>query len=143
MHFEDPGLRVWGDKQRLEQVFTNLLTNSIKFTAIGGRISVSGRRVGDKVEIQVTDTGVGIDPHLLQQVFEPFSQLRPKRDEALGGLGLGLSISRELVLLHAGSIEASSAGPGHGSTFTVMLPISAAVADKPKAELDSAAPTRR
>jgi signal transduction histidine kinase len=143
LHLEDPGLRVWGDKQRLEQVFTNLLTNSIKFTPIGGRIRVAGLRNGDKVEIHVTDTGVGIDPDLLQQVFEPFSQLRPKRDEALGGLGLGLSISRELVLLHAGSIEASSAGPGRGSTFAVMLPISAAVTDKPKAEHDSAAPTRR
>jgi signal transduction histidine kinase len=141
-HLDDPGLRVWGDRQRLEQVFTNLLTNAIKFTSSGGRITLSGRRVGDKVEVVVTDTGVGIDPHLLQQIFEPFSQGRPDRDEGLGGLGLGLSITRELVLLHAGTIDASSAGPGHGSTFIVRLPVSAAVADKPAAEQTQSAPIR-
>jgi len=133
---DDPGLRVWGDNLRLQQVFINLLTNSIKFTPKGGRITVSGRRVDEKAEVQVEDNGAGIDPNLLQQIFEPFAQGLPVRDEALGGLGLGLSITREIVLLHAGSIEASSAGPGRGSTFTVRLPVSAARADTGGAERD-------
>src|SRR5206468_4731185 len=105
----------------------NLLTNALKFTAEGGRITVRGRRVADLVEIAVEDNGAGIDPHLLREVFEPFTQSHPARDTALGGLGLGLSITREIVLLHAGTIEASSAGPGRGSTFTVRLPVSAAL----------------
>jgi signal transduction histidine kinase len=125
---DDPGLRVWGDNQRLQQVFTNLLTNSIKFTPQGGRVSVRGRRTDDLVEIQFEDNGAGIDPRQLEAVFEPFSQGQPGRDAALGGLGLGLSIAREIVLLHAGTIEAASAGPGRGSAFTVRLPVSAAVA---------------
>ena len=122
----EPGLRVWGDNQRLQQVFTNLLSNAIKFTPYGGRISVHGRRDGELVEIAVQDNGAGIDAHMLHEVFEPFGQGHPTRDAALGGLGLGLSITREIVLLHAGTIEASSAGPGRGSTFTVRLPVSAA-----------------
>jgi signal transduction histidine kinase len=134
---DDPGLRVWGDNQRLQQVFINLLTNSIKFTPKGGRITVSGRRVDEKVEVQVEDNGAGIDVSLLQQIFEPFAQGLPARDEALGGLGLGLSITREIVLLHAGSIEASSAGQGRGSTFTVRLPVSAALADQGGADRGS------
>jgi signal transduction histidine kinase len=134
---DDPGLRVWGDNQRLQQVFVNLLTNAIKFTPKGGRITMTGRRVDDRVELRVEDNGAGIDPNLLQEVFEPFAQGRPIRDEALGGLGLGLSITREIVLLHAGTIDASSAGPGHGSTFTVRLPVSAALADKGVAEHDT------
>jgi signal transduction histidine kinase len=137
LELDDPGLRVWGDNQRLQQVFVNLLTNAIKFTPKGGRITVSGRRVDEKVEIQVQDNGAGIDANVLQNVFEPFAQAHAIRDEALGGLGLGLSITREIVLLHAGSIDASSAGPGHGSTFTVRLPVSAALADKGGADRDA------
>jgi len=128
LDIDDPGLRVWGDNQRLQQVFTNLLSNSIKFTPRGGHIIVRARRHDEIAEIAVEDTGVGIDPHLLREVFEPFAQSHPARDGALGGLGLGLSITREIVLLHAGTIEASSAGPDRGSTFTVRLPVSAATA---------------
>jgi signal transduction histidine kinase len=130
LNLVDPGLRVWGDNQRLQQVFTNMLSNSIKFTPHGGRIVVRGRRNGNVVEIEVEDTGVGIDQHLLQEVFEPFAQGHPARDAALGGLGLGLSITREIVLLHAGTIEAQSDGAGRGSTFIVRLPVSAATADQ-------------
>jgi len=125
----DPGMRVWGDNQRLQQVFTNLLTNSVKFTPAGGRVAVHGRRDGDLVEVAVEDNGVGIDNQRLHDVFEPFTQSHPARDGALGGLGLGLSISREIVALHAGTIEATSTGPGRGSTFIVRLPVSAAIAD--------------
>jgi two-component system CheB/CheR fusion protein len=130
LNLADPGLRIWGDNQRLQQVFTNLLGNAIKFTPEGGRITVRGRRDGDLVEIAVEDNGQGIDPHRLQEVFEPFTQSDGARDAALGGLGLGLSITREIVLLHAGTIEASSARLGRGSTFTVRLPVSAATADQ-------------
>jgi signal transduction histidine kinase len=133
----DRGLRVWGDTHRLQQVFTNLLANAIKFTPYGGRITVRGRRRDDVVEIAVEDNGAGIDPHLLQEMFEPFAQAHPARDTALGGLGLGLTITREIVLLHAGTVEAASAGPGHGSTFTVRLPVSAAVTER-HASRDSA-----
>jgi two-component system CheB/CheR fusion protein len=126
----DPGMRIWGDNQRLQQVFTNLLTNSVKFTPAAGRIAVRGRRDGDLVEVAVEDSGVGIDPRRLRDVFEPFTQSHPARDGALGGLGLGLSISREIVLLHAGTIEGMSDGPGRGSTFIVRLPVSAAIADR-------------
>jgi signal transduction histidine kinase len=142
LRLEDPGLRVWGDNQRLQQVFTNLLTNSIKFTAKGGRITVRGRRIDDLVEVEVEDNGAGIDPRQLQEVFEPFSQGQPTRDAALGGLGLGLSIAREIVLLHAGSIEATSRGHGLGSTFTVRLPVSAAVTTPATAEPDTAGEKR-
>ena len=130
LDLSDPGLRVWGDNLRMQQVFTNLLSNSIKFTPRGGRIAVRTRRDGELVEIAVEDNGVGIDRHLLHEVFEPFAQGHPARDGALGGLGLGLSITREIVLLHAGTIEASSGGPERGSTFTVRLPVSAAIADR-------------
>ena len=126
----DPGFRVWGDNQRLQQVFTNLLTNSIKYTQQGGRITVHARRVGDMVELAFEDNGAGIDPRLLHQVFEPFEQGEPARDVALGGLGLGLAIAREIVMLHAGTISASSAGLGCGSTFTVRLPASATVTEQ-------------
>jgi signal transduction histidine kinase len=82
----------------------------------------------------VEDTGAGIDSDLLQDIFEPFAQGHPARDTALGGLGLGLSITREIVLMHAGTIAASSAGAGRGSTFTVGLPVSATLTQISEAE---------
>jgi signal transduction histidine kinase len=142
LRLEDSGLRVWGDNQRLQQVLTNLLTNSIKFTQRGGRITVRAHRTGDLVEVQVEDNGAGIDPRKLDAVFEAFSQGDRARDAALGGLGLGLSIAREIVLLHAGTIEAASPGPGLGSTFTVRLPVSAAVAGT-SAAVETASDKRR
>jgi len=110
------------DRTRLQQVFGNLLTNAIKFTGQGGRISVSLRRRGARVEIAVADTGSGILPEFLPFVFEPFRQAERGFDRAHGGLGIGLAITKQLVDLHGGSIRASSAGPGRGSVFTVDLP---------------------
>ena len=130
MELQAPGLRVWGDQQRLEQILTNLLSNAVKFTSSGGRITLRVLPAGDKVKIQVIDTGVGIDPRALPRLFEPFEQGDPDRDAALGGLGLGLAITRDLVLLHGGTVEASSEGPGRASVFTVRLPISAAVSSE-------------
>ena len=126
--FDDPGVRVWGDAQRLQQIFTNLLGNGVKFTPAGGRVGVHVSRVDDRVSIQIADNGLGIVPRALPRVFEPFEQSEPSRDAVLGGLGLGLAITRELVLLHGGTIEAASEGAGRGSIFTVRLPISTATA---------------
>jgi PAS domain S-box-containing protein len=111
------------DATRLQQVFWNLLTNAVKFTSSGGRVTAALRRVGDdSVEVAVSDSGEGIAPDFLPFVFEPFRQADAKLARGHGGLGLGLAISRQLVELHGGTIRASSDGEGHGATFVVRLP---------------------
>ena len=112
---------VLGDFNRLQQVFWNIASNAVKFTDAGGRVRTALRRVDDWIEVAVSDTGKGISPQFLPLVFDPFRQEgEGKRSE--GGLGLGMLIAREIVELHGGSIAATSAGVGHGSTFTVRLP---------------------
>jgi signal transduction histidine kinase len=118
--------RVWGDAVRLEQVFTNLLQNAIKFTPCGGTILIGYARSDDQIEVTVTDSGIGIAPDALTVIFDPFAQTDERKDAQLGGLGLGLSIARDIVQLHGGSLTASSAGPGNGSTFCVRLPLASA-----------------
>jgi PAS domain S-box-containing protein len=114
---------VTADSTRLQQVFWNLLTNAVKFTGQGGRVTVTARRVGDdEVEVAVSDTGEGIAADFLPFVFEPFRQADAKLVRGHGGLGLGLAISRQLVELHGGTIHAASGGPGQGATFVVRLP---------------------
>jgi PAS domain S-box-containing protein len=113
---------VKADSTRLQQVFWNLLTNAVKFTAEGGRIAVSLRRGKARVEIDVKDNGRGISPDFLPFVFDPFRQAESGFDRAHGGLGLGLAITRQLVELHGGTIVAASPGLGQGTTFTVVLP---------------------
>ncbi len=114
------------DPERLEQVFSNLLTNAAKYTPEGGRIEVSAARtadaVDDRVTVAVTDTGVGIAKELLPRVFELFVQGRQNLDRAEGGLGLGLTIVHRLVTLHGGEVTAVSDGVGCGATFSVTLP---------------------
>jgi PAS domain S-box-containing protein len=136
----DPGTAtVMADPTRLQQVFWNLLTNSVKFTPKGGRISVSLQRDGGSALISIGDTGAGIPPEFLPFVFEPFRQAGAGFDRAHGGLGLGLAISRQLVELHGGTIQAVSLGLGQGATFTVSLPRvsdSDEVADGATARLD-------
>jgi CheY-like chemotaxis protein/two-component sensor histidine kinase len=111
------------DPTRLQQVFWNLLTNAVKFTSPGGRVTTSVRRVGDDdVEVAVIDTGNGITADFLPFVFEPFRQADAKLARGHGGLGLGLAISRQLVELHGGTIRANSDGMGQGATFVVRLP---------------------
>jgi PAS domain S-box-containing protein len=116
---------VMGDKNRLQQVVWNLLSNAIKFTPKGGRIHVVTKRVNSHVEICVTDTGQGIAPEFLGQVFDRFRQADAKTTRHYGGLGLGLSIVKHLAELHGGSVRVESEGVGLGATFIVSLPLQA------------------
>jgi len=115
-------VRVCGDSQRLQQIVSNLLTNSIKFTPSGGTITVQLRSDARKAYLSVSDTGVGIAPEFLPHAFDRFRQAGNATDSRKG-LGLGLAIARELVALHDGDIEAASAGVGCGATLTVTLPL--------------------
>jgi signal transduction histidine kinase/CheY-like chemotaxis protein len=119
------GLVVRGDRTRLAQVVSNLLTNASKFGHVNGRISVAARREGDEIALTVSDDGAGISADLLPRIFDLFTQDSRRIDRARGGLGLGLAIVRNLVALHGGSVEASSEGPDRGSQFTVRLPAEA------------------
>ena len=119
------GLCVAGDAARLAQVFANLLTNAAKYSDPDGRIMVKAQRVDDRVRVSVRDEGIGIEAGLLEQVFDLFHQDGRGLDRAQGGLGLGLAIVRNLVLMHEGTVEARSEGPGKGSTFVVELPVCA------------------
>ena len=130
---ESPGITVLGDRNRLQQVFWNLVSNAIKFTPKGGRINVSLKRADSRVEILVSDSGEGIAPEFLPHVFDRFKQADSSTTRPHGGIGLGLSIVRHLLELHGGTVHAASAGPGKGSTFTVCLPVAVAVArDEPR-----------
>ena len=113
------------DPARLQQVIWNLLSNSLKFTPAGGEVSVSVKRTASTAEISVRDTGEGINPEFLPYAFDRFQQADSSVTRKHGGLGLGLSITRHLVEMHGGSIEARSDGKGRGATFTVRLPIPA------------------
>jgi CheY-like chemotaxis protein len=112
-----------GDPDRLQQIIWNLLSNAIKFTPEGGRVEVRLERCDTQVEITIRDTGQGIDPELLLHVFDRFRQFDSSSRRRHGGLGLGLSIVRQLVELHGGTVTAESPGAGAGTTFKVMLPV--------------------
>ena len=113
------------DPHRLQQVVWNLLTNAVKFTPAKGRVHLSLQRHGMEVEIRVTDTGQVISADFLPRVFERFRQAADATTRIHSGLGLGLSITKQLVELHAGTITAESPGLGQGATFTVRLPLPA------------------
>jgi signal transduction histidine kinase len=109
------------DPVRIVQVFGNLLSNASKYTPSGGRIVIDVQYSADKVSISVKDNGVGIPGDMLPRIFEMF--VHTEQNDIKGGLGIGLALSRRLVELHGGSIEARSAGLGQGSEFIVELPL--------------------
>jgi PAS domain S-box-containing protein len=118
-----PVLLMLGDPNRLQQVFSNLTTNAIKFTPKGGTIRVGAERQGDQIQIRFEDDGCGIDPDFLPHVFDRFRQADSGSTRRQGGLGLGLAIVDHIVRLHEGTVVANSLGVGRGSTFVVTLPI--------------------
>ena len=114
---------VTADPARVQQVLWNLLKNAVKFTPSGGNVEVRTRNTdGGELEVEVADTGIGIEPHVLPKLFEPFEQGSKEMTRMFGGLGLGLTISKALVERHGGSLAASSAGKDRGATFTIRLP---------------------
>ena len=114
-----PGLKLFADPLRVEQILANLLNNAAKYTPEGGRVDIEGEGDGVGVTVRVRDNGVGIAPDLLPRLFDLFQQ----GGNASGGLGIGLTLVRTLVELHGGGVRAMSAGPGKGSEFEVRLPI--------------------
>jgi signal transduction histidine kinase len=128
-----------GDADRLQQVVWNLLSNAIKFTPEGGQILVKLEGVKSRVEITVQDSGIGISPEFLPHVFDRFRQADPGTNRVHGGMGLGLSIVRQLVELHGGTVRAESEGVGKGTTFAVSLPFVALHEDTRRARRPAAA----
>jgi signal transduction histidine kinase len=122
--FADEPLIVRGDGQRLTQVIVNLLSNAAKYMDLGGRVSVSTRSQDGAAVLRVLDSGFGIPPERLEDVFEMFTQVPEHAVRAGGsGLGIGLALARRLMALHGGSIAAASEGLGRGSEFTIRLPL--------------------
>jgi CheY-like chemotaxis protein len=135
VHLSSSELRVNGDEARLAQVVSNLLTNAAKYTDPGGCITVEAHRQGGEIVLSVKDDGIGISAELLPHVFDMFTQERQAADRSRGGLGIGLTIVRNLVERHGGTVEAESQGLGKGSVFTVRLP---AAIEEPAAVASSA-----
>jgi PAS domain S-box-containing protein len=117
--------QIEADPARLRQVITNLIHNAAKFTPAGGRIDVLAERNYDELVLRVRDSGIGISPELLPHIFDLFTQAERSLDRSHGGLGIGLTLVKRLVEMHAGRVEANSAGLGMGSEFEVHLPIKA------------------
>jgi len=138
-----PGLPpTLSDAARLQQVIGNVVSNALKFTPSGGRVRTTVRKSGGSLEIEVADTGAGIAPEFLPYVFDRFRQADSTTTRVHGGLGLGLSIARQLVEMHGGTIRAASEGRGKGATFTIVLPAASAasLAGQP-ASADAALPS--
>jgi PAS domain S-box-containing protein len=116
-------IRLEADPTRLEQILLNLLTNAVKYTNVGGRIVLTAERDRDEVVVRVRDTGIGIAPEMLSRIFDMFVQAERRLDQSQGGMGIGLSLVKDLVERHGGGITAHSAGPGTGSELVVRLPM--------------------
>ena len=136
-----PAAPYWveADVPRLQQVFWNLLRNAIKFTPHGGCVGIRCRPLGDHVFVEVNDSGIGIEPGSLSLVFNAFEQVERSITQRFGGLGLGLAISKALVEMHGGAIEAHSEGRDKGTTFRIRLPL-AAPAGQPQPPVPAARP---
>jgi PAS domain S-box-containing protein len=114
---------VMGDAARLQQIVWNLLSNAIKFTPAGGSVELHAESAGEHIRIIISDTGKGIQPEFLPQVFDRFRQVDSSGSQRSGGLGLGLALVKHLAELHGGKVEAASEGVGRGATFTLKLPL--------------------
>ncbi|HJQ39532.1 MAG TPA: ATP-binding protein [Thermoanaerobaculia bacterium] len=136
----DDDVRLSGDAARLQQVFWNLLSNAIKYSPRFGRVQVTLERSNDSACVVVRDFGDGIDPQLLPFIFDRYRQGDSGMTRRFGGLGLGLSIARNLTEMHGGTLRAASEGIGKGAEFTVTLPLSAEVRDAPAEQSRAAAP---
>jgi PAS domain S-box-containing protein len=121
--FDSQATPVSGDPGRLQQVVWNLVSNAVKFTPRGGQIEIAVKRSESQIELSVTDDGQGIPDDLLPNIFDRFRQGDASTTRSEGGLGLGLSIAKQIVELHGGTIQAESAGKGQGATFRVLLPL--------------------
>src|SRR5262245_39949694 len=116
---------ICGDGNRVQRIVENLVSNAIKFTPAGGSISITVTRTGSRARLVVADSGIGIHPEFLPHMFESFRQAEVGTTRRTGGLGLGLTIVRQLVEMHGGTVRAESAGEGRGTTVTVEFPIPA------------------
>jgi CheY-like chemotaxis protein len=116
-------LQILGDETRTAQIIHNLLDNACRFTDAGGSVGLTVGTEGDQAVVTIQDTGIGIEPAVLKRLFQPFEQADHGLERTRGGLGLGLSVVKTLVELHGGQVEVASEGPGHGTTFTVRLPL--------------------
>jgi CheY-like chemotaxis protein len=121
-HVPDSPIAVLGDWSRLRQIVWHLLTNALKFTPLRGSIEISLRAEKDEVVLSVFDSGSGIDPEFLPRIFDRFTQEDASTTRIAGGLGVGLSLVRELVQLHGGEISAANRADGRGAVFTVRFP---------------------
>jgi two-component system CheB/CheR fusion protein len=133
----DP-VRLLGDAMRLEQVIMNLLINAVKYTNSRGLISIRTILLEGETKVEVRDTGIGIDPAFLEQIFEPFRQGTTSWLTSRSGLGLGLAIARRIVELHGGRVWAESPGLGCGSTFCIKLPLTAGAEEERHADAPAA-----
>lgn len=120
---ERPEMTVSGDQGRLQQVVINLLSNGIKFTPKGGAVEIGLRQAGERIQLTVSDNGIGIDKDFLPYVFDRFSQADASTTRRYSGLGIGLALVRNLVEMHGGKVRAASSGLGLGTVFTVDLPV--------------------
>jgi signal transduction histidine kinase/ActR/RegA family two-component response regulator len=119
----DDEIAIYADHDRLSQVFSNLLNNAAKYSASGSPIGLTASSDGNNVEIAVTDSGIGLAPGKTDEIFEAFAQIDTSVERSRGGLGIGLTLVKRIVELHGGRIYAHSEGLGHGSRFTVVLPL--------------------
>jgi len=131
IHLADEPLYASADATRIVQCFVNLLNNAVKFTPRAGHIAVTAEPIGGQAQIAIADSGIGIAPENLEQIFGLFAQVTPALERSHGGLGIGLALVKGFVELHGGTVSAASAGAGRGSTFTVRLPLTEAVAVAP------------
>ena len=125
-------LQIVVDPLRLSQVLANLLTNAAKYTDAGGQIRIRGSQIDDEIVIAVTDNGIGIPADFRDRIFTMFSQVKATQERSDGGLGIGLALSKGLVELHGGTIEAKSNGAGTGSEFIVRLPMRSSAVTRSK-----------